>query len=73
MYKQRRDGLIASYLFIYVDGVRLIGPTKTMCWEAYIRLGSTFSRLGTDDASRRFNLHSMHRVHGMGQLPILRR
>ena len=34
LYKERKDGMITSNLFIYVDGGRPIGPTEKTFWEA---------------------------------------
>ena len=43
------DGLLAADLFIYVYNERLVGPTKTLCWDACIRWGLTCSGLGIKD------------------------
>ena len=54
IFKQRVDGLLAAYLFIYMDDGRPIGPTEDLCWEAYRNWGSACSWLGIQDASRKF-------------------
>ena len=47
------DGLLAADLFIYVYNERLVGPTKTLCWDACIRWGLTCSWLGIKDDYRK--------------------
>ena len=52
MFNQRVDVLLDTYLFIYVDDGRSIGPTEYLCWEASRRWGSIFSWLGIQGAYR---------------------
>ena len=54
------DGLLAAYLFIYVDDGRPIVPTKELFWEACRSWGSTCSWLGIQDASRKFQPPSQY-------------
>ena len=53
MFKQRVYGLLAAYLFIYMDDEQPIGRTKDLCWEAPRRWGSTCSWLVIQDTSRK--------------------
>ena len=53
VYKERIYGSIADDMFICVDDGWPIGPTEVVCWEASIKWGSTSSRIGIQDLSRK--------------------
>jgi hypothetical protein len=45
--------VIASDVFIYVDDVRITGPTELDCWSAAQRVSCTLTHLGIQDAARK--------------------
>lgn len=47
------DGKIACDIFIYVDDLRITGPTKNEAWEAAHRVGCGLFWLGVQDTSRK--------------------
>lgn len=53
VYKQRKDGHLASELYLYVDDGRPTGYSDRQCWLASRRFCSMCSFLGIQDASRK--------------------
>ena len=53
VYKAREDGSVAADFVGFVDDFRPCGPSSADCWKACRRLGSLFSYLGLQDASRK--------------------
>ena len=51
--KMRSDNIIACDFFIYVDDVRITGPTEESVWEAIRKISSLFGYLGIQDAPRK--------------------
>jgi hypothetical protein len=45
--------VIACDVFIYVDDVRITGPTETECWAAAQRVSYILTHLGIQDAARK--------------------
>ena len=50
MYRIRIEGIIASDLFIYIDDLRITGPTETECWEGAHQVYCQLTWLGLQDA-----------------------
>jgi hypothetical protein len=53
VYKRRRDGNIASDIFLYVDDGRPMGFDQEQCWAASRLFCSVCSHLGIQDATRK--------------------
>lgn len=53
VYKRRRDGHLASEIYLYVDDGRPTGFDRFQCWKASRRFCSTCSFHGIQDASRK--------------------
>jgi hypothetical protein len=51
--KARTDGLIAVDLHVYIDDVRITGPTQALVWEAGSRVAKLCSFAGLQDAPRK--------------------
>ena len=51
--KMRSDHVIATDVFIYVDDVRITGPSEEDFWKAIRKLSSLFGYLGIQDAPRK--------------------
>ena len=51
--KMRSDGVITCDFFIYVDDVRITGPSEDKIWKAIQKISSVFSYLGIQDAARK--------------------
>lgn len=51
VYKVRKDGTMASDLFIYMDDFRATGPSKRECWQGSQQIGSRLSWFGLQNAS----------------------
>ena len=51
--KLRPDGTLASKFYIYVDDVRVTGPSEEDIWRALRKFSSTISYLGIQDAARK--------------------
>ena len=51
--KVRSDGCLASEFYIYVDDVRITGPSEDEIWKAIRRFSSMISYLGIQDAARK--------------------
>lgn len=51
--KMRKDGAIACDFYIYVDDVRITGPSEEEIWRAVRKISSIFSYLGIQDAARK--------------------
>lgn len=49
----RDNNIIACDFFIYVDDVRITGPTEEAVWEAIRKISSLFGYLGIQDAQRK--------------------
>ena len=73
MFKKRVDGLLAAYLFIYVNDGQPIGPTEDLCREASRRWVSTCSWLSIQDASIKVLPPSQARGHGLLPSPTLKK
>ena len=51
--KTRADGAIACDFYIYVDDVRITGPSEDEIWNAIRKISSIFGYLGIQDAARK--------------------
>ena len=51
--KVRSDVHLASEVFIYVDGGRIIAHSELVCWQVSKRFCSTCNSLGIQDKSRK--------------------
>lgn len=51
--KVRPDGTLASEFYIYVDEVRVTGPSEEDIWRAIRKFSSMISYLGIQDAARK--------------------
>ena len=47
------DGRVACDVFIYVDDLRTVGPTRDECWQASRTVASVLNWLGLQDAARK--------------------
>ena len=57
--KVRRDGELASDVFLYVDDARTVGHNFEACWRATRRYASMCNWLGVQDAGRKRTMPSM--------------
>ena len=53
VYKERKDGSIASDALVYVDDLRATGNTEQECWTASQRVSSVLASLGIQDATHK--------------------
>jgi hypothetical protein len=58
VYKERKDGQVASDVHCYVDDLRRTGPTERECWTGSQRVSSVLASLGLQDAARKRRLPS---------------
>ena len=53
VYRVRADNVMAADLFIYIDDLRPMGPSRRECWAVAHQVGSRLTWFGLQDAARK--------------------
>jgi hypothetical protein len=60
VYKERKNGDVASDVHCYVNDLRTTGPSEQECWAASQRVSSVLASLGLQDAARKRRLPALN-------------